>query len=181
MDHIISMFIDNELGLDDKKDFVERVHVDPSFKEQTLFLLEQEKLLRSEVVVRSPRLRLKPKRLFAYSLWRPMALLGSALAVALILSFFFMPFETKRPQTPYRFVIYKPDISRAEIAGSFTQWRKLPMERSGDAGYWEITLNLPKGEHRFIYILEGLERFPDPTLRGREKDDFGGENSIISI
>jgi len=161
MDHIISMFLDNELGLDDKIDFISKVHGDKTFRDQTVELLEQEKFLRSDVVERTPQIKLPLKKSFVMPLWRPIAAIS--------------------PQTIHRFVIYRPDISHAEISGSFTNWQNRPMDRVGDTGYWEITLNVPKGEHRFIYILDGQQRFPDPTLPDREEDDFGGENSILSV
>jgi hypothetical protein len=55
------------------------------------------------------------------------------------------------------------------------------MNRLGSSGYWDITVNLPSGEHRFTYILDGKKRFTDPTVPARELDDFGGRNSIISV
>ena len=42
-------------------------------------------------------------------------------------------------------------------------------------------LEVPAGEHRLCYILEGGRRIPDPTIAIREKDDFGGENSILAV
>jgi 1,4-alpha-glucan branching enzyme len=79
------------------------------------------------------------------------------------------------------FIIYRPDISKAEISGSFTGWQPRTMNRIGDSGYWEVELALPGGEHRFSYILEGRRHIADPTVLIREKDDFGGENSILSV
>jgi hypothetical protein len=180
MDHIISMFLDNELGLDDKIDFISKVHGDKTFRDQTVELLEQEKFLRSDVVERTPQIKLPLKKSFVMPLWRPIAAIGGALAAALLVLILSVPSEIS-PQTIHRFVIYRPDISHAEISGSFTNWQNRPMDRVGDTGYWEITLNVPKGEHRFIYILDGQQRFPDPTLPDREEDDFGGENSILSV
>jgi hypothetical protein len=55
------------------------------------------------------------------------------------------------------------------------------MKRVGTSGYWEVTLDLPEGEHRFSYILEGNRRLADPTILTREHDDFGGENSILEV
>jgi 1,4-alpha-glucan branching enzyme len=83
--------------------------------------------------------------------------------------------------TPYRFVIYRPDVSQVEITGSFTEWLKIPVKKIGSSGYWEVTLDLPRGEHRFTFILDGHQRFPDPSIPTREQDDFGGENSIILV
>jgi hypothetical protein len=180
MDHIISMYIDNEMSLNEKIEFVKKVKTDNEFSGNTIDLLEQEKTLRSEVVDRIPQIKFHGKKSFTFPKWRPMALFGSALAAALIL--WLSPiFSTKETPTPFRFVINQPNISQAEITGSFTKWQNIPMKKVGDRGYWEITLDLPKGEHRFVYILDGQKRLTDPTLQGREKDDFGGENSILCI
>ena len=91
-----------------------------------------------------------------------------------------MPFR-ETSQIRKRFVIYRPDVSQVKITGSFTDWQIIPMRKIGDSGYWEITLTLPEGEHRFTYILEGSQRFADPTIPIREQDDFGGENSILLV
>lgn len=180
MDHIISMFIDNELGLNDKIEFVNKIYTDRAFKDLTIDFLEQEQFIRSNIVDRVPSVKLGLKKTFFMPFWRPMAAMTSALAVILIILLFSSPSEIS-PQMPYRFVIHRPDANQLEIMGSFTKWQNIPMKRVGDTGYWEISLDIPKGEHRFIYLLDGQQRFPDPTLLGREQDDFGGENSILSI
>ena len=48
-DFLISMFIDNELAIDEKIEFVEEVHGCEAFKDETVELLRQEKLLRGEI------------------------------------------------------------------------------------------------------------------------------------
>ena len=73
------------------------------------------------------------------------------------------------------------DGGQVEITGSFTGWSALPLKKAGTSGYWEITLELPVGEHRFSYILEGDRQLADPTILTREQDDFGGENSILEV
>jgi hypothetical protein len=181
MDYMISMFIDDELGIDDKIEFVEKVHGDRVFRNETIELLHQDKLIRSEVVDRVPEVELKArKRLTFRSILRPVRLLAPALAAAVIILFFFIPSQMTT-SIPYRFVIYDPDASQVEITGSFTKWRKLPMNRMGSSGYWEATLDLHHGEHRFTYILDDERRFADPTILTREHDDFGGENSILLV
>ena len=42
-------------------------------------------------------------------------------------------------------------------------------------------LPVAPGEHRFAYILDGERQMADPTLPALEQDDFGGENSILSV
>jgi len=181
MEYLISMFIDDELGIDDKIEFVEKVHEDKVFQGEVVELLHQEKLIRSEVVDRVPSIRVKIKKRFTFfPLSRPVSLLASALAAAVIIFFLAMPPQVTT-SAPYRFVIYRPDVRQAEITGSFTEWRKIPMKGIGSSGYFELSLDLPQGEHLFTYILEGRQRFPDPTIPTREQDDFGGENSVLSV
>lgn len=179
-EYLISMFIDNELSLDEKIQFVEHVHANESYKDESIALLRQEKIIRSDVMERTPPLTVKTKKKFVIPFFRPAGLIVSAAAMALLIFFVFMPVKEHK-NMPYRFVIYRPDVSKVEIAGSFTGWRRVSMERMGESGYWEISLNIADGEHRFTYILDGRERFADPTTPMREQDDLGGENSILSI
>ena len=180
MDDIISMFIDNELGLNDKIEFVNNIYTDRAFKDLTIDFLQQEQFIRSNVVDRIPPLKIRAKRTFSVPFWQPMAAFTSALVVILFVLFFTSP-SNIISQMPYRFVIHMPDANQVEITGSFTNWQNLLMKKVGDTGYWEISLDIPKGEHRFIYVLDGDQKFPDPTIPGRERDDFGGENSILSV
>jgi len=185
-DHLISLYIDDELGLDAKIDFVETVHADAVFKNETVDLLTQEKWIRSDVTDHcpSPSLSVFSNRRslsdWFRSLVRPVGIFTSGLATALLVLFLSPPQQGPQP-VPYRFVIYQPDTARAEITGSFTGWQAVPMKRTGTGGYWEITLDLPEGIHRFSYILDRNRRTADPTIPTRELDDFGGENSIFEV
>jgi hypothetical protein len=180
-DQLISLYIDDELDLDDKIVFVETVHDDKTFKDEAVNLLRQEKLIRSDVVDRMPVVHIREEpRSWQFKLFRPFAALGAGLAAAAILWFTFWPSQEQTMQ-PYRFVIYQPDAQRVELAGSFSSWKKIPLKHAGNSGYWEITLELPEGDHRFSYIIEGSRRLADPTITVRETDDFGGENSILTV
>lgn len=179
-DYMISMFLDDELGLDDKIEFLKKVYADKAFKDETINLLRQEKLIRSDVVDRVPSVDFKIRRRSFYPILRPVGLIASTVAAVVIILFFVVPSRISTA-VPHRFVIYRPDASQIEIAGSFTAWKRIPMRRMGSSGYWEITLNLSKEEHRFTYILEGRQSFADPTVPIREHDDFGGENSILFV
>ena len=179
-DYLISMFIDDELDMDNKIEFVETVHEDRNFKDETVGFLRQEKVIRSEVVDEVPAVKVQLKEKTVFPFWRPMAIFASGLAAALILFFFTQP-PKEQLSMAHRFVIYQPGVEQVEITGSFTDWRTLPMNRAGTSDYWEITIDVPAGEHRFSYILEGDQRLADPTILIREKDDFGGENSILEV
>jgi hypothetical protein len=180
-DHLISMYIDDELDLDDKIVFVETVHDDKTFKEDTVDLLRQEKLIRADVVDHLPCLRIEERPSpWQAKLLRPFAAAAAGLAAAAVLWLAFWP--AKEPALrPWRFVIYQPDAQGVELVGSFSGWKRIPLKHAAGSGYWEITLELPAGDHRFSYIIEGSRRLADPTIGVRETDDFGGENSILSV
>lgn len=180
MNYLISKFIDNELDLDEKAGFVERVHADRDFKDESIELLTMEKIIRADVVDRVPAIKMKIKKRHIPSAFRWMGFWIPA-AAAILIAFFVFYHPRQLPAPSHRFVIYRPDVKNAEIAGTFTGWQRIPMNRIGTSGYWEITISLPGGEHRFTYILDGEKRFADPTVTARELDDFGGQNSIISV
>ncbi len=187
-DSLISLFIDDEMDLDEKIVFVETVHASKPFTEETITLLEQEKLLR-RVPTRMPasiQEKLKGQRAFSWRLpwhgWlQPMV--GFATAMLLVgLGFLLMPRQPMpEVQTEQRFVLYLPEASQAKIVGTFTDWNPVPMEKIGNSGYWSLSLKVPPGEHRYSYLVEEGARMVDPTIAAREHDDFGGENSVIIV
>lgn len=180
-DQLISLYIDDELDLDDKIVFVEAVHDDKTFKDETVNLLRQEKLIRADAVDRLPALRIKERRSpWQARLLRPLAAAAAGLAAAAILWVAIWP-APEPSLRPWRFVIYQPDAQGVELAGSFSGWKRIPLKHAGSSGYWEITLELSEGDHRFSYIIEGRRRMADPTIAVREADDFGGENSILTV
>ena len=189
MDYLISMYIDNELSIEDKIVFVEHIHADKSFTDETVSFLQQEKVLRSGLPEKVPEVNLPFLSEARLSPWVPRAL-GLALAASLLimLALFFTPAPPPQPDLQpsaagyqHRFVIYQSGIKQIEIAGSFTNWQRIPMQPAGSSGYWEITLEIPPGEHAFSYILDGDRILADPTIPTREEDDFGTINSILVV
>ncbi len=180
-DYLISSYIDDELDLDEKIEFVETVHEKADFKDEAVDLLRHEWLIRGEVVDRVPAVDFSEKRRFSMPFWRSAGMFAAGLAAALLIMFF-VPRQQELPEPKlHRFVLYQPDVKQVEITGSFLGWEAVPMRRSGSSGYWEAVLEVPTGEHRLCYIIEGRRRIPDPTIPIREKDDFGGENSILAV
>jgi len=183
-DHLISTFIDDELSLDEKIQFVQAVGRNSAFRDAALTLIEQERWLRSDVVPehRLPQVRRPAARRFRFGARsRPAFAAAAAIffaAVALLVHF---GAESDVQTVSHRFVVYRPDAEQVALAGSFTGWEPLPLQRAGSSGYWELTLELPSGEHRFTYLTDGGRVFSDPTLPTRERDDFGGENSVLMV
>ncbi|HHP7236782.1 MAG TPA: glycogen-binding domain-containing protein [Desulfobacterales bacterium] len=183
-DHLISIFIDDELTLDEKIAFVQAVCDRPGFKDAALTLIEQERCLRSEVVTAAPMPQVETAR--RWSGFRLRAFMNPLLAAAFAgivaaASFLYFDRAPDPQKVSHRFVVYQPEAEQVAIAGSFTRWEPMPLQRTGSSGYWELTLELPAGEHRFSYLLDGGTVFADPTLPSREKDDFGGENSVLRV
>lgn len=182
MDYYISMFIDNELGLDEKIEFLKSVHEDNEVCDEAIELLEQEKLLASDILNKVPSFALKEKKnWFSFLNFKPL-IYASAGAMAVIIALLMFPVQKNSiSYVPHRFVIYQPEVSKVEISGSFIDWKVLPLSRIGSSGYWQIELDIPEGEHRYTYIVGGEKRVADPTILTREQDDFGGENSILLV
>lgn len=186
-DFIISMFIDNELSLDEKIEFVQRCHGEDAFQEDALALLEQEKLLRTETADVSLPPGMSPPKPRILRFPRPITLLAAALALIVLgLSGRLlrpqagpMPLAERASSPTHRFVLYDPSAAQVEIAGSFTEWQKVELEPLLKSGYWEINLAIPPGDHSYTYILDGSRKVADPTAPVREFDDFGGQNSIL--
>ena len=183
MDYFPSLFIDNELNLEEKKNFLKKIRSEKEFYTITLALIEQEILIREQPEIPEA----VSIRKWQLPVWRTMASwirpLGYSLSgVAATLLLFFIFYQPPVcPLSTNRFIIYEPQAHQVELAGSFTNWQRIPMHQIGSSGYWEILLPVSSGEHRFSYILDNDLRIADPTLPGREKDDFGGMNSILSV
>ena len=177
------MFIDDEMDIDEKIEFVEAVRRDDLFADETLDLVYLEKTLRSDVVDRVPTVIIELSVGWFESIrqfFRPMGIAASTLGVTVAILLYLL-FQPPSGNLSNRFVIYRPDVSGVEITGTFTEWKRIAMHRIGTSGYWEISLSLPEGEHRYTYILEDGHSFADPTIPARETDDFGGQNTIIGV
>lgn len=187
MDHLISMYIDNELSLDEKILFLEHVYDNKPYKNDAVGLLQQEKLLGASLCKTAPAIELKTARARILPIFNRS--LGWAVAASLLVLFSFMAspdFIQLQPDAeplaiPHRFVIHDQKAQRMEISGSFTNWQSVPLVPSGTNGYWEISLKIPAGEHHYTFIVDGSKSLPDPTVATQESDDFGSTNSILKV
>jgi len=183
------MYIDNELSLAEKIKLLEHSHSNREFVDTAVKYIEQEKMLRNALIHEAPEIeteftKSKKVRLFSFHS------IGWALAACLLLFFTFTFNSPKNiPETvhdltatvPHRFVIQQDGSKKVEITGSFVNWERLPLTPSGALGYWEISLEIPPGEHRYTFIIDGVSYLPDPTVVDQEPDGFGEINSILKI
>ena len=185
MDYFGSMYIDNELDLGEKVQFIEKIRSEKEFYQETVDLLLQEKLLHEQPkkiwVSAKSQNRHEVKKWFEKFL-RPIIYAGVGFACAALLITSRSPVSIDQLSSPLsRFVIYQPTASQVELTGTFNDWQRLTMKQIGTSGYWELNIPLSSGEYHFAYILDGSKRIADPTQPAREKDDFGGENSILKV
>ena len=136
MDYLASMYIDNEMDLGEKHQFVEMIRFDQEFYTQTLELLDQEHRLRQlpvvPLAVAEKRWR-PPLRHLLASLARPFGCAAAGFAVAVLM----VNAVPGSPPSPHsnRFVLFEPAAERVELTGSFTGWQRVAMQRIGDSGY----------------------------------------------
>ena len=189
MDHYISMYMDDELSLDEKILFIRLLSSDKNYADDALAMIEQEKSLHSVINQEFEAAAASPQKV-GHPWKAGLAIAASIiLFVSVLLGINYYSVDTTQPQviadlnrlTTHRFVLYLQHSSQVEILGSFTAWQKVPLHRTGTDGYWEVNLELPKGEHRYTFIVDNEKLMPDPTISARESDDFGSVNSILVV
>lgn len=150
-DELISLFIDDELNLDDKMVFVETVHSDSVFTEETLGLLKQEKLLTTPISINRPMPpKFSFKRLWSFRL--PFNALAAVLATAMIIMFIVWP-ETKC-QNVTRMAKSERYFEPVEIASMLIRGATLPVIFSDRYRYWKYPVEFSPGENGYSYFLD---------------------------
>jgi len=77
-----------------------------------------------------------------------------------------------------RFVLYAPQAEEVTVVGTFTDWKPVPMQRSGDVYY--LTLEVEHGRHEYLFKVDE-SWVVDPAASTTAADDFGSKNSILMI
>lgn len=82
-----------------------------------------------------------------------------------------------------RFELAAPDARAVAVAGTFNGWTApgIPLRPSSVPGVWAVTLPLPVGEHRYLFIVDGERWMPDPSAHAQVDDGFGQQNSVIVV
>ncbi|WP_022850893.1 glycogen-binding domain-containing protein [Limisalsivibrio acetivorans] len=186
-DILISQFIDDELDIEEKINFVKYVHGDSEYTELALDFLDNERDIMQMGELPQPEIPELPQTKGGRVIKFPSPAAAASfvsLAVSLALVFAVFMHKPEKVQTAenvHRFVIHMPDAKNVALAGSFSNWNRLDMNRIGDTGYWEAKVPLGEGEYSYSFIVNDDKRIADPTVRARQSDGFGGENSVLSI
>jgi hypothetical protein len=78
------------------------------------------------------------------------------------------------------FALLAPDREEVQIAGTFTNWEKLPLVDPDGDGIWTISIELPPGRHEYAFIVDGRWFGQDPMADDFVRS-FGYYNSVRYI
>lgn len=81
------------------------------------------------------------------------------------------------------FVCSASGAQRVAIVGDFNNWSTSadPMYDREEKGLWSITLPLKPGRYEYKFLIDGKKWTPDPENPRRNKDGFGGYNSVVFV
>ncbi len=191
---LISKYIDNQLNLDEKITFVKEVKNDDGFYNETIEMLEAEKLLNFDVPYEQPLKATQKKVLPFRGFTRNRIIYQSLVAVAMVLIIIsvglgvlknYIPVTQTRKTTEkvlYRFVYYNPHAKSVAVMGSFTGWKKVYMKRVDGTGYWQLYIKLPKnGMYKYNFVVGKNKIIHDPSNPARIYNGFGGFDSVLRI
>ena len=183
MDYLASMYIDDEMNLEEKKDFVRKVRDDLSFSADILELLAIEQVLRDGCRSLDPSAGHSGYCVHRFDTSSVMRMAGYVGLTFMVIIALLIPltFQATPQEESRRFVLFEPQAVSVELVGSFSDWHPMAMRKIGDSGYWEINVRLRKGQHRYSYLVDEKNSILDPTTVISEYDDFGGKNSVLSI
>ena len=82
-----------------------------------------------------------------------------------------------------RFVLVEPGARSVVVAGSFNQWSTTshPLSRDPSSGAWTALVPLPRGEHLFMYVVDGERWISPPAAEDYVDDGFGARNGIVIV
>ncbi|MGH7701439.1 MAG: glycogen-binding domain-containing protein [Gemmatimonadales bacterium] len=78
-----------------------------------------------------------------------------------------------------RLIVHAPAATSVEIAGDFTDWQPLPLQRAA-AGRWEGRWHIPPGPHRINVRLDGGPWIV-PAGTTPAADDYGGTAGLFLV
>jgi hypothetical protein len=81
-----------------------------------------------------------------------------------------------------RFVVEARGARRVSLAGDFNGWSTEAhvLEDPDRDGLFAATVALPRGDHRYMFVVDGEWR-TDPGADARRPDGFGRENAVLHL
>lgn len=82
-----------------------------------------------------------------------------------------------------RFFYVNEQAESVAIAGDFSDWEPIPLDQKMVNGetVWTGNIQMERGEHRYMYIIDGEKWKTDPLANRYKEDGFGYRNAVISL
>lgn len=82
-----------------------------------------------------------------------------------------------------RFVYIDDGASKLAVAGNFSDWEPIEMDRRimGGKTIWSGLVPVERGEHRYMFVRNGDEWISDPLAEIQRDDGFGNKNAVIYL
>ena len=82
-----------------------------------------------------------------------------------------------------RFIYIDEDASDIAVAGDFSDWEPISLEKQLVDGkqLWSGLVPITKGEHKYMFVKDGEEWLTDPLAEVKRDDGFGNKNAVIVL
>ena len=109
--------------------------------------------------------------------------MAGALAAVLIVSVLMVAGPVSTPGITVTFELHAPDAKQVELTGSFNNWQPgaIRLEGPDVTGHWTATIQLPPGQHEYLFLVDGTHWVTDPQAIAHRPDGFGHENAILEL
>jgi hypothetical protein len=95
-----------------------------------------------------------------------------------------VPFDTSGADTVLvRFAFADAAAGSVAVAGDFSRWTPIPLAPHMQDGalVWVGVVPVPRGEHRYMFVVDGDRWVTDPLAPVVRDDGFGNRNAILSL
>lgn len=91
--------------------------------------------------------------------------------------------EVSSEEVLVRFAYAAEDASTVAVAGDFSNWEPITLSPHTVNGekVWSSLVPLPRGEHRYMFVVDGTRWVSDPLASVHRQDGFGHRNAVIAI
>lgn len=82
-----------------------------------------------------------------------------------------------------RFVYFDESAETMEVAGDFSDWDPIPLDKEyiGDSQVWTGLIPVTRGEHRYMFVRDGEDWLTDPLAAVQQDDGFGNQNAVLYL
>jgi hypothetical protein len=93
------------------------------------------------------------------------------------------PAAAEKKKRLVRFAYVSDEASSVAVAGDFTDWEPVALDAHTVDGktVWSGLVPVAKGEHRYMFVLDGERWVNDPLAPVQRDDGFGHKNAVLTL